>query len=586
MDDRMTNKDREARKEVLLSKFVQWFESFCHDGRPMLDEAERACDYRDGNQLTAEQIAALKKRKQPPVVFNRVKRKIDYLVGLEKQQRTDPKALPRTPQHQDDAHAATDALRYQTQTYGYDNVRSGAWFDIISVGWGGTTKQLYQKQDGSTSWRPVQTPWDRMWWDINSSALDFSDANYRGELRWMDFEEAIHEYGDDKREELEQAKQDAVQQEHSSFQDKPHTVWYDRSKDRLCIVRVFYKDKGVWKFAEFTRGALLTGGISPFVDDDGFPTHPYEWRTAYIDRKNHRFGLIRELFDPQDEINKRRSKLLHALNSNKTFMKPSAVPSERKFRAEMAKPDGNVVINESATWGQDVGPVEDGADVSGHASLLAEAKSEIDALGANAALQGKNEQALSGKALQTQQQGGLIEMGGLLDALRDMDKENYRMDWRLIRKYWTAPKWIRVTDDPKNVKFIGLNAPYQDPQTGQVRMVDVAELDVDILIEDAPNAVELEGEQFEQVVGLAQAGVIFPPEVYLEMAPNIRNKDKLLDVLRQQQQAAAQQPSPDMIEMERKNAETQADIQYKDAQTKKTLIEAAKEAASASVGAY
>ena len=564
--------DRVEKLDTLLTKFTRWFESFCHDGREMLEEAERACDYRDGHQLTDRQIRALKKRNQPPVVYNRIKRKIDYLVGLEKQQRTDPKALPRTPQHEQDAHAATDALRYQNETHNYDKARSRAWFDLISVGWGGTQKLLQQKQDGSVDWETVQTPWDRMWWDIHSSEHDFSDANYLGTVRWLDFEEALHEYGGKHRDALETAKREAYRDEHSTFEDKPKNVWYDRANNRIRLCQVFYKERGYWRFAEFTKGAILRGGVSPFPDKDGIPHHPYQWRTAYIDRQNCRFGLIRELFDPQDEVNKRRSKLLHALNSQKTFGRRSAVVDEARFKAEMAKPNGHVTIGDDARWGEDVGIITDGADVAGHAQLLAEAKSEIDLLGPNAALQGKQDGSMSGKALQTQQQGGFIELSGLLDDLRDMDQANYRLDWLLIRKYWTQPKWIRVTDDPKNVKFVGLNAPYQDPQTGEVRMVSVADLDVDIWIEDAPNMVELEGEQFEHVVGLAQAGVIFPPQVYIELAPNIRNKDKLLEAIQQQQRAAAQAPNP---ELEMEVAKTKADVEKKQAETQKTQVETA-----------
>ena len=75
-------------------------------------ESERARDYVDGNQLSAEEIAELKRRGQPPVVVNRIRRKIEWLKGLEVKQRTDPKAFPRTPQHQADAEAVTDAIRY------------------------------------------------------------------------------------------------------------------------------------------------------------------------------------------------------------------------------------------------------------------------------------------------------------------------------------------------------------------------------------------------------------------------------------------------------------------------------------------
>jgi hypothetical protein len=73
-------------------------------------DAERDRDYVDGKQLSSDELAELDRRGQPPVIDNRIKTKIDYLVGLEKQQRVKPKAFPRTPQHEADADAATESL--------------------------------------------------------------------------------------------------------------------------------------------------------------------------------------------------------------------------------------------------------------------------------------------------------------------------------------------------------------------------------------------------------------------------------------------------------------------------------------------
>ena len=44
-------------------------------------EAERDRDYVDGKQITAEELPQLARRGQPPVIDNRIKTKIDYLVG-------------------------------------------------------------------------------------------------------------------------------------------------------------------------------------------------------------------------------------------------------------------------------------------------------------------------------------------------------------------------------------------------------------------------------------------------------------------------------------------------------------------------
>ena len=71
----------------------------------------------------------------------------------------------------------------------------------------------------------------------------------------------------------------------------------------------------MWYFAEYTKAGMLKGGESPYQDEDGKPCFPLIMETAYIDRENNRYGEVRQFIDPQDEINKRRSKALHIMNT-------------------------------------------------------------------------------------------------------------------------------------------------------------------------------------------------------------------------------------------------------------------------------
>jgi hypothetical protein len=98
--------------EDRVASLVQMFEEAEDATREARKLAERDRDYYDGKQWTADETSALEKRKQPVVTYNRIQRKVDYLSGLEKQQRKDPKGFPRTPKDEKAADAATDAIRY------------------------------------------------------------------------------------------------------------------------------------------------------------------------------------------------------------------------------------------------------------------------------------------------------------------------------------------------------------------------------------------------------------------------------------------------------------------------------------------
>ena len=62
----------------------------------------------------------------------------------------------------------------------------------------------------------------------------------------------------------------------------------------------------------------------------------------------------------------------------------------------------------------------------------------------------------------------------------------------------------------------------------------VADLDVDIVIEDGPDTVTIQGEQFQALVELKRADPNSIPTKAIIMASNIRNKDQILEMLEQQ----------------------------------------------------
>jgi hypothetical protein len=117
MEDGMTS-------EAMLAQYVREFEESEETTRDSRDKAERDRDYYDEKQWTAAEKATLKKRGQPVVIYNRIKRKVNSLTGLEKQTRKDPKAFPRNPDDEEAAQAATDTLRYVCEDSRWDDKRS------------------------------------------------------------------------------------------------------------------------------------------------------------------------------------------------------------------------------------------------------------------------------------------------------------------------------------------------------------------------------------------------------------------------------------------------------------------------------
>src|SRR5688572_5127477 len=112
------------------------FDDFCDATSTMRELARKCRQYRDGFQWAEKDRKVLEQRKQPVITDNKIFDKVNTLLGMERQYRTDPKAFPRTPNHEQAAEAATDALRYVADNCDYQrSARKPATENLIIEGW-------------------------------------------------------------------------------------------------------------------------------------------------------------------------------------------------------------------------------------------------------------------------------------------------------------------------------------------------------------------------------------------------------------------------------------------------------------------
>lgn len=563
--------------------------------------AERDRDYYDNKQWTDKEREVLRKRGQPCTTNNRIKPKIDYLVGVEQKQRTDPKAFPRTPQDVDSADAATDAIRYVLDDNQFDFTRSAIFKNMLLEGIGACEVSAVPKgqvrADGTSDYRIVikQIPWDRLFFDPHSLKDDFSDARYKGQVVWMDEAEAREKWPDAV-EIFDETKASEVSND--TLDDRPQDRWVDSERKRVRIVEMWCIKGAKYVQYVFTKAGLLQDPVdSPYVNEDGFSEDPFEFQSMFVDRDGNRYGAARAWIDLQDAINKRESKSLHLMSLRQTKGEKGAVDDVNAMKRQLAKPDGHVEINPGLEF--DILPTGDMA--AAQFQLLQEAKQNIDAVSVNAAMAGTESRVMSGRALIAKAEGGMAEVGPIFDPLRKIQLRIYRKVWNLVRKYWTSEKWIRVTDDEKTPSYVGLNQPVTvmqkaqelerqgqpiPPELVQAAQMnpsavveiknDVTELDVDIILAEVPDTVAIQAEQFEKLAGLAQSGVPIPPEALIE-ASGLRNKDKILEKMgvgqdgmppqvAQQIQAAQQEMEAAAQEIAKREEEAKAqEQQMKDA---------------------
>ena len=430
------------------------------EGREILEGQH----YYHGDQWTKEEINALRARKQPVVTSNRIVRKIDAVVGLVERLRQDPKAYARTPQHDQGAEIATATLRYIVESNDWSSKSSriarGAAIDGIA----GIEYDLVTSETGDPMLEMHIVYSNGFFYDPRSYDEGFTDCRFMGVAKWMDFDQ-VKELYPDKVKEIDSLADSGSDMTSVSDEDRGKN-WVNTAEKKVRLCDHWYINGGKWLFCQYAGNVTLMEGVSPFVDEKGKTFPRYRMFSASVDHDGDRYGFPRNLKSPQDEINHRRSKSLHLLNSRKVVSEKGAVDDIEVSRREWAKADGWIEINPGLKMEPDTSTLN---DFKGQLELLQEAKNEIENFGPNPALIGQGLEDSSGRAIQLLQQAGIAELGPYLTAYKNWKIRVYRDIWNIVQRHWQEERWIRVTDDKNMPQYFRVN----EMQNGRIRPADV-----------------------------------------------------------------------------------------------------------------
>lgn len=586
-----------------LRDCVEEFITLTADSRAL---GERCRDYFDGKQWTPEQIAALKRRKQAPVVNNRIKNKLNGLLGLTSMRKGDPKAYPRNVDNDSDAaESVTDGLRYAADKAVLNSTFLECADNFFCEGYCGVNVVTYTTPKGDIEVDIDHIPWDRIFFDPFSRKHDFSDARGKGFALWMDEEDIISTFPD--------ADPDALRNltliGDETLQDRPMWSYSTKHRKRFLVITHYVKYKSKWMLAIYTGGGwLLPPMESPYLDEYDQPTCPLEFEHAYIDRDNNRYGELASYIDTQDEINHRRSKALFLLSQRQTFGNRGAVTDVRKAKRELAKPDGHLEVGQGE-FNKDFGVLPTGDMAQGQIELYQDAKQEMDGRAIPGAMVGDTKQfgELSGVALQRLEMAGMRDTIKLFDNFGAFKLRVYRQIWNRIRQAWTKEKWVRVTDDEQKARWVGFNVPItlgkllqetmddkskpyemrlgasamltqleqQNPQALE-QLVETknrpAELDMDITLDESYDTVNVSQEQLDAILKYGAQNSF--DIIDLLHISNVQGKDKLIEKLENRKKEASQQPpDPQSQYFTAKAAEAAANVEVKKADAQQTQLE-------------
>jgi hypothetical protein len=621
---RESEKKREEG-QIDVAQLESWFNEQCDAHVENRREQLRDCDYYDHDQIDEATERALALRNQAPLVYNLVKPVVDWVIGTERRTRVDWKVHPRKPEGQEDAELKTGVLKFIEDANQLGFERSRAFSDCVKAGVGWIREYFQRDAEDGPPIMAGHVDWRCVRWDAYSRADDLRDCRSLTIERQVDLDYAIAMFPDQASNLREAAlsvtdpglmfiEDDIMLPQVFHGQALPfgrmtgRSNIDKRSRARVRLIETEYKrivttrrvkalasdyaeldglsfdpsdgalndlvqqqriaieDKPIQKIwiAIWHPGFLCAHLESPYSHNRFSLTPTWCYRRH---RDGMPYGMIRGLRDPQDEYNKRKSKALFLLSTNRVHAEEDAIAKgidEEEFLEEAAKPNGFLKYAKNAL-AEKRAFIEHNTDLGAAHVQLADAAARhiFEASGTTRENLGLDSDAKSGRAILAKQQQGAVATAEIFDNYRRSIQISGQKTLSLCEQYLTQPMTMRIMG-PQGVQWLQANQPMFDPFTGQVTFQnDLTQQHADFVVDQ---------QDYRETVRMAMAETLMdtiaqmPPDVGLQLLDlaidltDLPNRQEIADRIRKINGVQPQPADPAELErQQREQAQAEAD---------------------------
>ncbi len=545
------------------------------------DSVEDSKFYHGGKgQWRKEDIQTLENESRPILSINRIKPTIDLQKGIEIRSRTDIDAKPRGQDDGGTADAITAGFKYIQDQNNADHKVSDVFFDGLKAGIGWI--EICQNDDPREEEIAINyKDWHKIGWDPYAREILLDDARYIFENRWVDLDIAQQTWPD-KKDELTAMMQDArgefgepaqhVQVKPDQYQSGKPVQYCDTTRQRVRLVKMYFKKMQMAIFLKLKDGEAIEVTEEQLRANPAIVAHPMVIRVAkipvpkiyqvifsgdvileeekptiyqhdryplipficYMDEDGQPYGMVRNMKDPQREINKNRSQYSHIITTRRVFFETGALKNPLDAKKEISRPDAWIELNPGALNMKRFQFSQDQAVAAEHFKIMQEAKQELQEVSGSVEEQmGQQTNARSGIAIEARQRQGATVNTEPFDNLRLTKRRMGELMLSEMRRLWTYEKVIRITDDQTGGdKFVTFN------KSG---VNDISQGRYDIVVADHPETETTRQWMSRTLMDFAskmQPDIAIPVmQVAFEMT-DIPNKDKVMTKLAE---AAAKQ---------------------------------------------
>lgn len=510
-------------------------------------KAKESYDFVASEQWTDEEKQALRDSARTPIVFNRISRTVNAVMGLELQNRQEVTFKPISLMSSASSDVMNSAAKWARSACDAEDEESEAFGDSLICGVGATEtlmdysinldgmivieridpfecaadpsakKRNFDDMRWCARWKGYsKDEFNRMYpgvepegaelvsWGIENDYVDHIDDEYK--------HDEDSEKNDDK---VYTVVKYQYYEEETVYRVNVDGEIKTLTKDEYVAVGEVLQSQGYecipqqkknYKQVVICRDTILERTDSPI---NGFTLR---FITGLRDRnKNTWFGLVELMKDPQRWANKWLSQIQYIINSNAKgglLYESGAFANPKKAKADWAKPNTWIEVVKGAISEGRIKDRTPPAYPDGVDRLLQQALTAInDVPGVNVELLGLTDRNQPGIVEDGRKAAGVNNMASFFDSLRRYRKEQGRVLKQFILNYISDGRLIRI--DGANAQYVPLNR------------ADLAN-DYDIIVDDAPTSANMKEKTFSalsQMLGVAlQANIPVPAEI-LEYSP-------------------------------------------------------------------
>lgn len=568
-------------EQPITHRFDRWLRSAQRFEEVWRRDNQTNFEYYDGEQWTETEKAEIEDRGQQPTVINTIRPTIDMVCAQEVERRCDIQVCGREESDDNMAQLLTALLKHVFDDCNFEYYHSLGFKEAAIGGRSWLEATVKTDERGKDIVRVQHVPWENVYLDPYSRLPDASDARFIIKIKWVD-RDVLKTLFPDKEEQIDSVFDDDYKGQEYEAQmeasDRGDEWYYDPKTQRVKVCECWYtkptkeiveilnevtgekEKKKIFKnkvhHVIFSDEVILVGS----ADDDeknknplGVDMFPLVPIYCMRDRHGRPKGIVRDLVDIQDQINKLNSKFLWTVATNRVIVEEGAVRDEDVLREEMQKPDGLAILNDGGLSKMRIDDkYRDLSYMSNHLNFLLQTEQRISGVNDSMlGLGGTNER--SGIMQNTRISQGAAMQTTILENMYFSKQRMALVLLRLIGKFYTDYRVVRITQPNGLTDNYEFNVPERDKDgnlTGKILLKIEDTLYYDVNLKKVPPFNSMRDRQLTIFSEILKSNVIPPPIAgkMMIMLSDMPNKEDLIleieNFYQAQAQAAPATPNP------------------------------------------